>query len=504
MPSLSTADLEKAWRYAVETDFHNILDDADTIKTSILTYDTNKRFIPFAEAVGQTIIHAVSSDENWLALGVGTQIHLYNLKTGLKKVLAGHAGQVESIAFSPGHAHILISFSEEDGGNIDEEQVKILIWDLSQDSALPQLPTKDQAHGIARTTLSDLDERLAHNDPPVSLETKDRQILKDTMDRVLDRTMNRARLPTTAVRIDGRVCTSFGSRVYNNAGSVLIYLPGSRPRSNGDDQWDINLYNIASTSIITLTGHRDAIMWVGFSPDDSLVVSASWDGTFRAWQAATGEQLHVWTTDKQNWAGVISPDGRQFLGSDGDGIIRVWDLDTGELAWSYVGEKNKVWKRRVDWSADGRYIIIGGEGAGKIEVIDNESPVSNGQRQRFQCRKLSWDKTVLIEDMKWLARRILPIRSIRFLPGLGDETLFGSTLYVDVGVEFVSLRRNKRWRIFPFDRTEDDQADWEKLAKGQGGRVIYPSYFALKGTKELAVVYNDGIRFWDFDETALL
>jgi len=35
--------------------------------------------------------------------------------------------------------------------------------------------------------------------------------------------------------------------------------------------------------LAVLTGHRERVVWVGFSPDSTLLATASWDGTVRIW-----------------------------------------------------------------------------------------------------------------------------------------------------------------------------------------------------------------------------
>jgi hypothetical protein len=69
-----------------------------------------------------------------------------------------------------------------------------------------------------------------------------------------------------------------------------------------------------------LTGHTDMILSAAFSPDGTLVASASWDQTFRIWSAETGECLHeIGPTGNQNWAVEFTPSGEHVLLSGGGG-----------------------------------------------------------------------------------------------------------------------------------------------------------------------------------------
>jgi WD40 repeat protein len=82
-------------------------------------------------------------------------------------------------------------------------------------------------------------------------------------------------------------------------------------------------------------GHTDRVMSVDFSPDGRRLVTASWDGTARIWDAATGKQLHVlWENDggaRNLTAARFSPDGRRVLTLAGYGFA-LTTLDQGRPA----------------------------------------------------------------------------------------------------------------------------------------------------------------------------
>jgi WD40 repeat protein len=39
-----------------------------------------------------------------------------------------------------------------------------------------------------------------------------------------------------------------------------------------------------------LNGHTDAIMWTGYSPDETMIATVAWDKGMRIWDAKTGQE----------------------------------------------------------------------------------------------------------------------------------------------------------------------------------------------------------------------
>ena len=84
----------------------------------------------------------------------------------------------------------------------------------------------------------------------------------------------------------------------------------------------------------TLLGHEDRVACAAFSPDGTLIVTASRDGTARVWDAATGAELAI----LRGHAGPVvsatfGSDGTRIVTASEDATARVWDAATGaELA----------------------------------------------------------------------------------------------------------------------------------------------------------------------------
>src|SRR5205807_4263381 len=77
-----------------------------------------------------------------------------------------------------------------------------------------------------------------------------------------------------------------------------------------------------------LKGHKQHIKAVTFSPDGSLIATASDDHTARVWDAARGKELYTLTGHAQGVRAVaFSPDGKRVITGSTDGTARIWQLD---------------------------------------------------------------------------------------------------------------------------------------------------------------------------------
>lgn len=104
-----------------------------------------------------------------------------------------------------------------------------------------------------------------------------------------------------------------------------------------------------------LQGHTGDIFDGQFSPDGQYIVTASWDGTARLWDAKTLQEIRQYKQPALVMDAVFSPDGKYILtsGNNADLKLRLWDTQTGTLLQTLTGHTLTI--VRVLFSADGKY-----------------------------------------------------------------------------------------------------------------------------------------------------
>ena len=137
---------------------------------------------------------------------------------------------------------------------------------------------------------------------------------------------------------------------------------------------------VTGEHIRTLTGHTDYTDWVYsvvFSPDGGTLASgsgarwnnttrvvSSWSSTIRLWDVATGEHIRTLTGHRDSVRSVaFSPDGRTLASGSLDGTIRLWEAETGEHIRTLTGHTDEVYS--VSFSPDGG-TLASGSGDGTI------------------------------------------------------------------------------------------------------------------------------------------
>jgi WD40 repeat protein len=182
----------------------------------------------------------------------------------------------------------------------------------------------------------------------------------------------------TLTTIGGNALTT-PARIGDGAIVSIQTLPGRHLRiASADSTGNVTLWLPDSDERISLAGHTDTVRSLCLilrEHEESLLASASNDGTIRLWhtetwrpygEPLTGHKGRVWSVTTIPQA---DPRTFQLVSAGADGTIRLWDLDTGRPAASpLVGHTDQVRAVIAVTIGDGRAILVSGSHDGFIRL----------------------------------------------------------------------------------------------------------------------------------------
>ncbi|KAL8292407.1 hypothetical protein RQP46_001019 [Phenoliferia psychrophenolica] len=123
---------------------------------------------------------------------------------------------------------------------------------------------------------------------------------------------------------------------------------------------DIKLWGLdGDAPLLTLSGHAARVCRIAFHPSGKYIGSASYDGTWRLWDAERGgeELLLQEGHSKEVYAIEFQEDGALVCTGGLDAIGRVWDLRSGKTAMVLDGHVKDI--LGIDFSQNGHQIATG-------------------------------------------------------------------------------------------------------------------------------------------------
>lgn len=160
-----------------------------------------------------------------------------------------------------------------------------------------------------------------------------------------------------------------GIYTLENAAYRLAFSPEGTTLAAGLETGEIVLLDVTDLSApqetTVLAGHAKAIAALAYSPDGSLIVSATGagEGKVKLWNAASGEELFA-LADKGGLDPVIgvafSPDGSQVSAAWGSGKITIWNTADGSEESAITGASGPALAQSVVYLSDFSGVMWGG------------------------------------------------------------------------------------------------------------------------------------------------
>ena len=99
----------------------------------------------------------------------------------------------------------------------------------------------------------------------------------------------------------------------------MAFSPDGTLLATASDDHTARIWDTATgTTRTTLHGHTGRVPGVAFSPDGTLLATASDDGTARIWDTATGATLATLVPLPDGGYAILLPDGYKLDGDPGD------------------------------------------------------------------------------------------------------------------------------------------------------------------------------------------
>lgn len=137
----------------------------------------------------------------------------------------------------------------------------------------------------------------------------------------------------------------------------VSFSPDGSLLASASDDGTVRLWGADGRSLKSLEGHRDRVYSVSFSPDGKWLATSSEDKTIRLWKRDSNGDFQPDRTLSGHTAPVyrvsFSPNGKLLASASGDRTVRIWAID-GRLLKTLKGHTADIWG--VSFSPNGKLL----------------------------------------------------------------------------------------------------------------------------------------------------
>ncbi|MFW6295667.1 MAG: eIF2A-related protein, partial [Halothece sp.] len=154
--------------------------------------------------------------------------------------------------------------------------------------------------------------------------------------------------------------------------TAVAFSPNETLIASASEDNTIKLWNQKGKEIRTLSGHQDTVTDVAFSPDGKILASASLDNTIKLWNLE-GKELNTLKGHSSFVTSLsFSPNGKTLISGSANNTIKVWDLNSNELQSFSSSNPNSI-ITSIAISPNGSKILSGNtDGTVQLWEIEGE------------------------------------------------------------------------------------------------------------------------------------
>ena len=140
--------------------------------------------------------------------------------------------------------------------------------------------------------------------------------------------------------------------------TTLRVDPTDRFAAAGEEDLDVQLWNLENGDRRTLAGHKSWVRSIDFSADGNRLFTACWGGVINIWDTSQTDPKPLQTIHAHQGSARfvrVSPDGNHLATCGNDLLVKVWHLASGKLVHEFAGHGRHVYG--VDFHPDGKHIV---------------------------------------------------------------------------------------------------------------------------------------------------